>query len=47
MLQDDFDPHITIAVMAGMLTQEQGDAYKNGDKQYKPIRDIAKNGNYA
>jgi len=47
MLQDDFDPHITIAVMAGMLTQEQADQYKQGDKRWKPVRDIAKNGNYA
>ena len=47
MLQEDFDPHLIIAVMAGMMTQEQADAYKKGDKTNKPIRDIAKNGNYA
>jgi hypothetical protein len=47
MNQPDFDPHLTVAMMAGMLTQEQVDKYKAGDKTHKPIRDIAKNGNYA
>lgn len=47
MNQEDFDPHLIIAVLAGMLTQEQSDAYKAGEKKYKPVRDIAKNGNYA
>lgn len=43
----DFDPHLEIAYLAGMLTRQQIDAYKGGDKTYKPVRDIAKNGNYA
>ena len=47
MDQEDFDPHLIIAVMAGMMTQQQADDYKKGDKTNKPIRDIAKNGNYA
>ena len=47
MNKPDFDPHITVAVLAGMLTEEQGEEYKRGNKVYKPIRDIAKNGNYA
>lgn len=47
MLQEDFDPHLIIAVMAGMMTQEQADAYKKGDKTNKPIRDIAKGANYS
>lgn len=47
MNKEDFDPHLIIAVLAGMLTQEQSDAYKAGEKKWKPVRDIAKNGNYA
>lgn len=43
----DFDPHLEIAFLAEMLTRDQINAYKSGDKTYKPIRDIAKNGNYA
>ena len=47
MNQPDFDPHLIIAVMAGMMTQEEADEYKAGNKRNKPIRDKAKNGNYA
>jgi len=47
MNQPDFDPHLIIAGIAKMLTQEEIQAYKNGDKKHKPVRDIAKNGNYA
>ena len=47
MNQPDFDPHLIIAVMAGMMTQEEADEYKAGNKKNKPIRDKAKNGNYA
>jgi hypothetical protein len=47
MKQEDFDPHLTVAGLAGMLTEQQIIDYKNGDKQWKPVRDIAKNGNYA
>lgn len=47
MNKEDWDPHIEVAVLAGMLTKEQGEAYKAGEKKYKPVRDIAKNGNYA
>lgn len=43
----DFEPHLTIAGMAEMLTQDEIQKYKDGDKKNKPIRDIAKNGNYA
>lgn len=43
----DYDPHIALAVMGEMMTEQQGIDYVNGDKQYKPIRDIAKNGNYS
>lgn len=47
MNQEDFDPHLVIAEMAGMLTAAQVSEYKNGVKTWKPVRDIAKNGNYA
>ena len=47
MNQEDFDPHLTIAGLAGMLTQEEIDEYKRGNKKNKPVRDIAKGGNYA
>lgn len=43
----DYDPHLDIAVIAGGLTKEEADAYKNGDKSKKRVRDIFKNGNYA
>lgn len=43
----DFDPHLEIAFLAEMLTRDQINSYKSGDKTYKPVRDIAKNGNYA
>lgn len=59
-LQDkNYDPHITLAVMAGMLQKTEGSLYsvldrKDRDhhesKEYirlKSIRSIAKNGNYA
>ena len=47
MNQKDFDPHLTVAGLAGMLTEQEIQAYKQGDKTNKPVRDIAKNGNYA
>ncbi|QIG69882.1 DNA polymerase I protein [Rhizobium phage RHph_I3_11] len=47
MSTDDWDPHLEIGKLAGMLKQSQVDAYKAGDKSCKPIRDIAKNCGYA
>lgn len=68
MARSDYDPHCTIAVIAGMMNQEDMDFYTwydsldkdNPDnqkyfteennarkKRIKPIRDIAKNANYA
>lgn len=47
MDQEDWDPHLEIAIIAGMMTREMANAYKAGDKKSKPIRDVAKNGNYA
>lgn len=65
MNQEGFDPHLIIAVIAGMCTQYEADTYKwyanlkdeekvvadavrvRLAKTIKPVRDIAKNGNYA
>lgn len=44
----DYDPHLSLALMASAVTPEQVRLYKEGiDKSIKPIRDIYKNGNYA
>lgn len=56
MLSDDFDPHIDIAVFAGLMSKEDGDAYKAADKEFehtpvykalKVVRAIGKKGNYT
>lgn len=48
MSTDDYDPHLSLALLAKEVTPEQVEAYKsNTDKTIKPIRDIFKNGNYA
>jgi hypothetical protein len=48
MLADDYDPHLSLAVLAKEITELQMAKYKSGeDKSIKPIRDIFKNGNYA
>lgn len=45
---EGYDPHLSLAVLAGEVTEEQADDYKSGrDKSIKSIRDIFKNGNYA
>lgn len=44
----DYDPHLSLALLAGEVTEEQVDDYKAGrNKTIKSIRDIFKNGNYA
>lgn len=47
MMVDDFDPHIDLAVSSGRLTEEQGQAHKDGVENHKEVRDIFKTGNYA
>ena len=48
MLDANYDPHLSLAVLAGTITSDQATAYTLGeDKSIKPIRDIFKNGNYA
>ena len=46
MQTDTFDPHLTIAEMAGLLTKQQVQEYLETGA-HKSIRGIAKNGNYA
>lgn len=48
MSTDDYDPHLSLAMLGDEVTPEQVAVYKAGtDKSIKPIRDIFKNGNYA
>jgi len=56
MLEDDFDPHIDIAVFAGLMSEEDGNAYKAADKEFeqtpmfkalKVVRAVGKKGNYT
>lgn len=48
MSNDDYDPHLSLALLASEVTDEQVRRYKSGeDKSIKPVRDIFKNGNYA
>lgn len=43
----DYDPHLDIGVLAGLLTEPEASAYKAGDHSKKDVRGVAKNGNYA
>jgi hypothetical protein len=48
MNRSDYDPHLSLAVLARAISVEQMERYIDGsDKSIKPIRDIFKNGNYA
>ena len=48
MNTEDYDPHLNLALKAGVVTEDQVSKYKSGeDKSVKPIRDRYKNGNYA
>lgn len=42
-----FDAHLDLARQAGRVTEEQIEAYKNGDMTIKPIRSLFKPVNYA
>lgn len=44
---EGFDPHLDIGVLSEMMTQEQSDAYKGGDKSLDHIRHNAKQVNYS
>ncbi|AUR99134.1 coil containing protein [Vibrio phage 1.262.O._10N.286.51.A9] len=43
----DFDPHLEVCLIAGLLTQKQVDAHKAGTEDHSAIRHIGKGGNYA
>lgn len=48
MNRSDYDPHLSLALLAGAISYEAMQAYIDGtNKSIKPIRDIFKNGNYA
>lgn len=48
MNRSDYDPHLSLALLAGSISLDAMQAYISGtDKSIKPIRDIFKNGNYA
>lgn len=48
MSNDDYDPHLSLALLAKEVNEQQVQEYKSGtNKSIKPIRDIFKNGNYA
>lgn len=48
MNRSDYDPHLSLALLAGSISLGAMQAYIDGtDKSIKPIRDIFKNGNYA
>jgi len=48
MQHEDYDPHLSLALLAGEVTQKQVDDYISGkDKSIKKIRHTFKQGNYA
>lgn len=47
MMADDYDPHLTLAVSAGALTEEQMVAHIAGTENHKAVRKIYKVANYA
>ena len=46
-MADDFDPHLTVAQMGGLMTAEQVAEHKSGDKDWSHVRHLGKGGNYA
>lgn len=47
MQEEDFDPHMDIGLIAGMVTAEQVEARKNGDRSFEAIRHDCKQVNYS
>lgn len=43
----DFDSHLDICVLAGLLTKEEAEQHKKGEKNFKEIRQKGKTVNYA
>lgn len=46
-MADDFDPHLTVAQMGGLMTASQVEEHKSGDKDWSHVRHLGKGGNYA
>lgn len=47
MMKEGFDPHLDLAVFAGALTEEQAEAHKAGEADFKIIRHQYKQANYS
>jgi len=47
MQAEGFDPHLDLAVQAGMLTSKQAEAHKAGTADYSAERKAGKGGNYS
>jgi DNA polymerase I-like protein with 3'-5' exonuclease and polymerase domains len=47
MMAEDYDPHLTLAVSAGALTEDQMAAHKGGTENHSAVRKIYKVANYA
>ena len=47
MMQEDFDPHLDLAVFAGALTEEQAQEHKSKKANYGEIRHQYKQANYS
>ena len=47
MLSEDFDPHLDLAIVAGLLTPEQSQLHKDGVQKFSSERSTAKTANYA
>ena len=44
---EGFDPHLDLALSAGVLTEAQVEAHKNGTENYSEVRSAYKSANYA
>lgn len=44
---EGYDPHLELAILGGLLTQEQADNHKKGIENHKETRHKAKQGNFA
>lgn len=47
MMIEGFDPHLDLAISAGVITKEQAEAHKRGEENHKGVRHIYKTGNYT
>ena len=47
MQEEGFDPHLDLAIQAGMLTKSQSDAHKAGTEDFSAQRKAGKGGNYS